>query len=220
MPARRRLAWDCGTGSGQAATLLVSQFDRVIGSDASLKQLQAADPAPGLHYLVGLAESSAIASRSVDLVTVAQALHWLDRPRFFAEVKRVAAPGAALAVWGYNRLETAREITPLLREFHQVTVGPCWPPERKLVDQRYQGVEIPIEEVTAPPFAIEADLTLPALLGYLGTWSAVARYRETRGHDPVEPFGQELARVWGDPNTQRRVKWPLFVRAGTVRGEK
>src|SRR5438128_9881923 len=35
----RQLAWDCGTGNGQAAVGLASLFDRVIATDASAKQI-------------------------------------------------------------------------------------------------------------------------------------------------------------------------------------
>lgn len=220
LPAVRRVAWDCGTGNGQAATGLAPHFDLVVGTDGSLNQLQAAGPALHLHYVAALAEASPLASGSINLVTVAQALHWLDRPRFYAQVARVAGPGAILAVWGYNRLEATPEITRRIREFHEVTVGPYWPPERRLVDESYRGIEIPIDETEAPRFSIEAELTLPALLGYIGTWSAVARYREAHRLDPVEPLGEELARAWGDPDTPQVVRWPLFVRAGRVRGER
>jgi methylase of polypeptide subunit release factors len=36
---RRQLAWDCGTGNGQAAVGLATMFDRVIATDASEKQI-------------------------------------------------------------------------------------------------------------------------------------------------------------------------------------
>lgn len=194
--------------------MLAAHFDRVVGSDASGAQLRAAARARRVAYLVSLAESSALRSGRVDLITVAQALHWIDLARFYAEVDRVAAPGAALAIWGYARLRVSPAIDALLRRFHDETVGPYWSVERRLVEEEYRGFAIPIQEVTAPPFAIEAELTLADLLGYLRTWSAVGKYLSVNRKDPVEDLAPELAASWGAPATARRVVWPLFVRAG------
>lgn len=213
LPAGRRLAWDCATGNGQAATMLARHFERVVGTDASVEQLRAADAHPNLSYVVCLAEASSLRSGIVDLVTVAQAFHWLDHAAFFAEVNRVAAPGAAVAIWGYARLIASPEINRLIGRFHDDTVGPYWTPERRQVEEGYRAAVIPIAEVEPPPLAIEASFTLPELLGYLGTWSAVARYRVARGHDPVELVEPELRQAWGG-EARRRIVWPLFVRAG------
>lgn len=197
--------------------MLAAHFDRVVGSDASGAQLRAAARAPRVAYLVSLAESSALRSSRVDLITVAQALHWIDLARFCAEVDRVAAPGAALAIWGYARLRVSPAIDALIRRFHDETVGPYWSAERRLVEEEYRGFAIPIQEVTAPHFAIEAEVTLADLLGYLRTWSAVGKYLSVNRKDPVEDLAPELAANWGAPATARRVVWPLFVRAGRWR---
>lgn len=219
LPARRQVALDCATGNGQAATMLAPYFGQVLGIDASLPQLGAATRTARVHYLAALAEASPLRSRAVDLISVAQALHWLERPRFFAEVERIAAPGAALAIWGYGRLQATPAIDTLIHRFHDETVGSYWSTARRLVEEGYQGIPLPIEEATAPPFAIESRLTLAELLGYLRTWSAVGKYLAVHGHDPVERLVPELASVWGDPAARRRVRWPLFVRAGRWRGE-
>ena len=213
LPAQRRIAWDCATGNGQAATQLAPYFHRVVGSDASRTQLRAAGRTAGVLYFGALAEASSLAAGRVDLITVAQAFHWLDRPRFYAEVDRIAAPGAALAVWGYGRLRIAPALDAALNHFHDVTVGPCWSAGRKMVDEGYRGFEIPIAAASPPDFAIEAELSLPDLLGYLRTWSAVGKYLEVRGEDPVTGLVPQLEEAWG-PAPQRRVVWPLFVRAG------
>lgn len=216
LPAERRLAWDAGTGSGQAATMLAPHFERVVGSDASRAQVRAADRVGNVHYLAALADASALAPGRVDLITVAQACHWLDRPRFYAEVRRVAAPGAALAIWGYARLTAEPEIAAILEGFYDGTVGPYWTPERREVEREYAGIEIPIDEVTSPSLAIEARLSLGGFLGYVRTWSAVGSYITANRRDPVEEFAPALAAVWGDPETRRPIAWPLFVRAGRL----
>ena len=218
LPERRALAWDCGTGSGQAAVPLTSHFDRVVGTDASMAQLRAAARAPGLSYLACPAEQTALRGGMVDLVTVAQAFHWLDHERFFAEVGRVIGPGGALAVIGYARISADPEVERAVHRFQDETVGPWWPPERKLVDARYRGIGIPIQELPDPGFRIQAELELAELLGYVGTWSAVELYRERLGRDPVPALKAELEPVWGDPGQPRPISWPLFVRAGKWAG--
>lgn len=185
-----------------------------------MAQLRAATPAAGVVYFASLGESSALAGNRVDLITVAQAFHWLDQPRFYSEVDRVAAPGAALAIWGYGLLRTAPAIEAIIHQFHNHTVGPYWSAARQLVVEGYRGFELPIEEVTAPPFAIAAALNLPDLLGYLRTWSAVGKFLEVHRRDPVAELAPELAAHWGDPATPQEITWPLFVRAGRWKPER
>jgi SAM-dependent methyltransferase len=214
LPARRSVAWDCGTGTGQAAALLTAHFDLVVGSDPSRAQLAAADRSSGVRYFAGSSESSALAERRVDLVTVAQALHWFDRERFYREVSRVIAPGGAFAAWSYGLLRSTPALDRVIAEFYEETVGPWWPPERALVEKGYRTIAIPIEEAAAPPFAIEARLTLEELLGYIRTWSAVGRFISARGFDPIPELGEALGPLWGEPAVARNITWPLTVRAG------
>jgi SAM-dependent methyltransferase len=216
LPAARRLAWDCATGSGQAAGMLAAHFDFVAASDASLAQLRAATrlPAGQVGYFAALGEASPLAAHRVDLVTVAQAFHWLELEHFYAEVDRVLAPGGALAVWAYGRLLADAPLEAVIDRFYDETVGPYWPSERSHVEAGYRHFGIPIEEVRPPDLAIEAKLSLPELLGYLRTWSAVGRYVAARGHDPVAALAPELADHWGDPAAARNIRWPLYIRAG------
>jgi ubiquinone/menaquinone biosynthesis C-methylase UbiE len=215
LPARRELAWDCAAGNGQASVGLASFFSRVIATDASRAQVTAATPHPRIEYRVAPAETSGLESGSTDLVTVAQALHWIDLQTFYPEVARVLAPGGALAVWTYGlqRVE-AGPIDELLQDFYTRVVGPYWAPERKLVETGYRTLPFPFQEVSPPDFAMEVDWTLPELLGYVGTWSATDRFRQVEGSDPVEALGAAIAKHWDDPGRSRRVRWPLSVRAG------
>lgn len=212
----RRLAWDCATGSGQAAGGLASRFERVVATDASPDQLGNARPFPNVEYRVARAESSGLAAQSVDLVTVAQALHWFDHPSFFAEVARVVRPSGVVAVWMYNLMVVNPQFDEALSRFYSDTVGPYWPGDRVYVDQGYATVEIPFREITPPRFEMDAEWSLDHLLGYLRTWSAVARYSKDQGRDPVALVAPELAGHWGPPQTLKRVRWPIVLRAAIV----
>jgi SAM-dependent methyltransferase len=217
-PDRGR-AWDCATGNGQAALGLAEHFDSVVATDASAAQVSRATAHPRVRYLVAPAEASGLAAGSIALVTVAQALHWLDLDRFYAEARRVLAPGGVIAAWSYGRHRIdGGPIDALVDRFHDEVVAAFWPPERRHVESGYRTVPFPFAElpVAAPPMT--ADWTLAQLLGYLGTWSSVDAWRREHGEDPVPPLGALLAPLWGDPAMRRAVTWPLALRVGRVGG--
>lgn len=214
LAARRELAWDAGTGNGQAAVGLAPHFLRVFASDLSLRQLSAADIASGVTYGLATAESSPLADASVDLVTVAQALHWFDFDRFWAEVRRVLRPGGGVAAWCYERAEISAAIDPVFLRFHDETMAPYWPARRAHVISGYRNIPFPFSPVATPPFALSAQWDLEHLLGYVGSWSAVDRCRQTTGSDPLPGFAQELAAVWGHRKQVREIRWPLIALAG------
>jgi SAM-dependent methyltransferase len=211
---RTELAWDCATGNGQAALGLAEHFARVVATDASAAQIAAAAPHERVSYHVALACASDLPSSAVDLVTVAQALHWLDRDAFFREARRVLVPGGVIAVWCYGLLEIDEHVDRIVRRFYEKTVGPYWSPERRLVDDGYRSVEFPFVEFALPSLAIEQQLTLDQLGGYLRTWSATQKYAADRREDPVAPLLTELESEWGDRPSARRTRWPLSLRAG------
>lgn len=212
---RRALAWDCATGSGQAAVALASRFERVIATDASAEQIAAATRHPRVEYRVARSEESGLDGGSIDLVTVAQALHWFDRPAFYAEAGRVLSPDGVLAVWTYGHLRLEDpSADAVFRRFYLDTVGADWPAERALVDAGYRTIDFPFAEVEPPAFEMETSWSLPALLGYVGTWSATTRFRAARGFDPVPLLAEDLASTWENPEEPRRIRWPLAVRAG------
>jgi SAM-dependent methyltransferase len=207
-------AWDCATGSGQAALGLAAHFRRVVATDASAEQVRHAVVHPSIDYRVAQAEDSGLADHSVDLVTVAQAAHWFDLPRFYAEVARVLKPGGVIALWGYGRLVLPGQMDAPFQRFYAETVGPYWPPERALIDDAYRSLNFPFAEIAAPAFSIEVDWTLPRLMDYLSTWSAVKRYQATLGQDPLPGLMAELAPLWGATSDAKTLQWPLFQRVG------
>lgn len=217
---RREVAWDCATGNGQAAIGLASHFGRVIATDASADQLAAAIPHERVEYRKALAESSGLDAGSVNAVTVAQALHWLDRDRFYAEARRTLAPGGFIAAWCYDVVTVAPDVDDVLRRFYTDTVGPFWLPDRALVESGYRTLVFPFEEIDVPSLWIEESLTLDALGGYVGTWSSTRRYVDRHGVDPVPMLLAELAPLWGPTDEPRPARWPLHVRAGLVRSSR
>ena len=212
----RALAWDCAAGSGQATLSLVPWFDRIVATDASAAQVAAATAHAKISYRVAPADASGLADASVNLITVAQAAHWFDLQRFYAEVRRVTAPQGVIAMWCYGLHRMGPDIDDVIDVFYTDVIGEYWPPERRLIEEGYRTMPFPFDELSPPAFDMTAGWTLPQLLGYLRTWSAVDRYRAAHGEDPVIALSRELAARWGDPETQRDVRWPLAMRIGRV----
>ncbi len=212
----RGVAWDCATGNGQAARALARRFERVVGTDVSWLQLAEAESAPGVAYACAAGEAPPLRSGTVDLVTVAQALHWLDHERFFAAVRRVLRPGGVLAAWCYELATVDPAVDAVVGRLYADVVGPYWRPERRLLEQGYRTLPWPFEELELPAASMSVRWTLDALLGYLGTWSAVHAYRRAEGSDPLDLVRADLERAWGPPASERVVTWPLAVRLGRV----
>ena len=211
----QELAWDCAAGNGQATVDLARYFKRVIATDASQAQIEAAPPCPNVEYRVAPAEGSGLPTAAISMITVAQALHWFDQDRFHAEVQRVLKPEGVLAAWAYGPL-TVDEVgvDACVRTFRLETIGPYWPPERRHVESGYRTLPFPFHEISTPEFHITMDWSLTELLGYLRSWTSTGRYLAEHGTDPVNALALELTPLWGDPTTQRRVIWPLCLRVG------
>lgn len=211
------LALDCATGNGQAALGLAAHFRRVVATDLSTAQLEQRRQDPRIVYVAATAERLPIADRSVDLVTVAQALHWLDLPGFYAEVQRIARPGAVVAAWSYGLMRVAPAIDRVVTDLYEDIVGAFWPPERALVESGYRELPFPFEPIPTAPLALRAEWPLERLLGYLASWSAVQRFKDASGRDPVGLVRDALAAAWGDAAVPRSIEWPLALRVGRVR---
>lgn len=209
----RQLAWDCGTGNGQAAVGLASLFDCVIATDASNKQISNAQSSERIQYRVAPAESSGIDSETVDLIMVAQALHWFDLDSFYTEAQRVLKPDGVLAGSAYNLLHIEPAIDEVVNRYYYDVVGHFWPPERELVE-RFADLPFPFPEINPPKFEMTAEWNLDHLLGYLGTWSSTQRFIAAKGTDPLDQVIDDLRNIWGNAHQVRNVTWPLCVRVG------
>lgn len=211
----RGLAWDAGCGSGQASRGLAEVFDAVHATDPSASQIAQAGQIDRVRFAVEPAERCSLADASVDAVCVAQALHWFDRGAFFAECARVLKPGGVLVAWGYQDIEVPEALREAVGAF-AARIRDAWPAERLLVDRAYADIAFPFAAVAAdtlPLREIVVDWPLVRLLEYFSSYSAVKRYRETHGIDPVAVHASAIAEAWGDPAATHRLRWPLFLHA-------
>lgn len=207
------LAWDCGTGSGQAAVALAGHYRQVIASDPSSEQIAHAVPHARVHYCVASAEQPPRAATGANLVTVAQALHWFDVDRFYTVLARVLKPDGLLAVWGYGLMRITPPVDAVVQHYYTDIVGPYWPPDRRHIESGYRSLPFPLTELAAPEFEMTARWTLEDLVGYLDTWSATRRYLQACGEHPLLSLHSALAEAWGSV-PERQVAWPLFLRLG------
>jgi SAM-dependent methyltransferase len=211
---RPRRAWDAGCGSGQLSTLLARAFDEVIATDGSAQQIGAARAHPGVEYRVARAEASGLPAGSIDLCVAAQAAHWFDLDAYYAEVRRVAAPGGAVALVVYARPSVDGADAALGALYREV--DPYWPPERKPVDELYAPLPFPFDELDVPRMWMILDWPLERFLGYAATWSSTISFVRARGERKLLEAERPLREAWGDPERVRTVRWPLAVRAGRV----
>lgn len=214
---RHDRALDCATGNGQAAVGLASRFAAVVATDLSVAQLARAEARPNVRYLAATAERLPLADASVDLVTVAQALHWIDLAEFYPELARIARSGALIAAWSYGRMRVDPRVDAVVEQLYSDIVGPYWPPGREHVESGYRDLPFPFAPVAAPELAMVADWPLERLLGYLASWSAVQRYVVQHGCDPLDQVREDLRVAWGAPGATRRIEWPLALRVGRIR---
>ena len=209
-------AWDCGTGNGQVAVRLAERFAKVIGTDISGEQLQEAKKKDNIIYLEERAEHTSLPDQSIDLITVAQAIHWFDLDTFNQEVLRVARPGAVVAAWTYTVLQLTPAVNEVINHLYMDITRPYWDKERALVDAEYKTIPFPFEEIATPVFYIYKQYTLAQLTGYLRTWSGVKHYIKKEQKDPVALILPALEKAWGGEE-ELQVTWPVHVRAGRVK---
>jgi len=205
-------AWDCATGNGQVARVLSQRFEKVLATDMSQKQLDHAEKHQNIEYSIGTAEQSGI-SEKVDLITVGQAIHWFDCSKFCKEAERISKRETILAYWGYGLLNVNGEIDPIVRNFHDVIIGPYWDPERKILDNRYKDINIPLINKKEKNFSYKTSFTLKEFAGYLNSWSSVQKYIRQHDKNPVGKLIEVLRSKW-EPNQE--IEFPIFLTLGCV----
>jgi len=213
-----RLVWDCGTGNGQAAIGLSHFYHTIIATDPSERQIQNAIPRERVTYKVEKAEQSSFKDRSVDLITVANAIHWFDFEAFYAEVHRVLKPTGIIAVWAYGVPSISAVINPIVNRYHYQTLDNYWLAENRLIEKEYTTIPFPFEEIKSPTFYYEKPMNLIELIGYLNTWSATQRFIEQNQSNPTVEVYNELKKVWPDDHMEKMVTWKLILKVGRIAG--
>ncbi len=209
---QHELVWDVATGNGQAAFALAEYFKKVYATDISEGQLKHAKPCNNIQYAHSSCENSTLEAASVDLVTVAQAIHWFDFEKFYQEVARVIKLNGVLAAWGYAlMLFEDKQVQNLLEDFYSNNLSPYWAPERKHLDNHYDSIFFPFEKITAPEIQISFAFNFEQFIGYLNSWSAVNTYIKQHAENPIEKYlMMPLKKIWGDPQQLKKGYFPIY----------
>jgi ubiquinone/menaquinone biosynthesis C-methylase UbiE len=230
LTVNHQLAWDVGAGNGQASLSIAEHYDRVIATDRSKNQLELAQKHPKVTYaltppVLTDEELSSIVGEegSVDLVTVATAVHWFDLETFYSQVKRVLRkPGGVIAVWTYWTGSINPAVDAVLKDFWESTM-PYWDPRSQYVIEGYRTLPFPFEPVLdngrgseGNPLELEMDtqMSLDKLLGFYKSSSAVATARE-KGVDLLnEKVCRMFKEAWGDENMIYTCKFQVYMLVG------
>lgn len=208
VPAHCR-ALDVGCGTGQATRPLTTRFHTVIACDLLPRQLAALQAPANCYPITANSAALPFVAHSMDLITVAQALHWFSLPQFYREADRVLSVDGLLAVWTYGLCEIEGDCGALIRDFHDHTLSAWWAPNRKHVVDGYRHLTLPWPLLPTPELWLRQTWHAEQMLGYLGTWSAVAA-ASNAGHDMLAGFAPLLHAAWG--NEAREVRWPLHLK--------
>ncbi|WP_316830624.1 class I SAM-dependent methyltransferase [Pedobacter aquatilis] len=206
-------AWDCATGNGQAASVLARNFKNVYATDISEKQLNQALKLPNVTYHVESSDQANVADNSFDLITVAQAIHWFNFEAFYGEVKRTLKPDGILAVIGYGLMFIDKSVDKVIFKLYEDILGKYWDTERRYIEEGYQTIPFPFEEIKAPHFQIKTTWNFNQLIGYLNTWSSLQHYKKANDRNPLEYMLTELKEAWGDDEV-KEVYFPILLRIG------
>lgn len=215
----KNICWDCATGNGQAAVALADHFKKVVATDISAAQIEKAVRRQNIDYLVCPAESTPFDENSFDLVTVAQAYHWIKWDQFRKEVIRVCKPNAVIAVWTYYSHTTGdHEIDKTVRDFYENVTKPYWDYERRYVEDHYETVEFDYKLLPVKDFESVLYWSRRDLIGYISTWSAIQKYIKVNGHSPVPLIKSKINRLWAE-NEVKKVVFPIYLKLGRINKE-
>jgi ubiquinone/menaquinone biosynthesis C-methylase UbiE len=207
-------AWDCATGNGQAARGLIPYFNEIIATDISESQLKNAFQDPKIKYGVRNCEDSNLESRSVDLIVVATAIHWINTDKFYKEVYRILNPNGIIAVWTYMHSNITPQIDSLLIHFEKEILKTYWAAEIKLAWDFDKLIYFPFRRLEAPEFYMETNWHLNDLKNYLFTWSAVQNYIMINKSNPIDLIATRLSEYWENGKVRKKICWKLRMNAG------
>lgn len=213
--AEKKLAWDCATGNGQAAIALSPYFKKIIATDVSREQMEEAPQTPNIEYLIGDEQLPDLITGSVDLVTVATAIHWLDNDKFFKEADRVLKPNGVLAIWGYRGVDVNKELSPFINWLMETHLQSLSPDNLKIAYNGYEAVQFPYKQIIAPEFSVQREWNMEEFANYLLSFYGALQYYSRNKKSLYPLFKDQLKEAWGDPDKKRIMTWELVSFFGT-----
>ncbi len=214
-------AWDCGSGNGQAALYLAKHFQNVIATDTSQEQLALAPYLPNIQYVLSPAEETVIPDKSIDLIVIAQALHWFDLDKFYMEVVRVAKPKGFIAGWCYFMPTINEEIDCTLEEIKKIICEYSTNLiQIKYVHDQYKTIPFPFKGVCAPKFSMTNKWSCDQFIGHLKTWPSIRKFNSEFGEATLNNYFEKITLQWDRLEKYHLIQWPLNLLLGQVLSEE
>ena len=214
MTSEHQLSWDCGTGNGQSANSLTHYYEKVFATDPSTQQIENAKLHKRIIYRVETAEKTSLENNTVDLITVAQAVHWFNFDNFYSEVKRVLKQDGIIAVWAYGLPIIENSVDKIIKHFHDNIVGDFWQAENRLIENEYETIPFPFKQITTPNFFIQKEISFSDTVGLLKSWSATQKYIDKHNQNPIALIEKELLEIWGEKESEKSATWKLILKVG------
>ncbi|MBT0772707.1 methyltransferase domain-containing protein [Kineosporia sp. J2-2] len=189
---------DLGAGTGKLTSTLAELGHRVTAVEPDPGMLDVLSrKLPQVTAVRAAAERIPLPDGSADVVTVAQAWHWMEQPAAALEIARVLRPGGLLAVaWHKRDLDT-----PWVAELNELAGVPDWAAEQN-THSGHTVVELPPAYAPTEYATFGYTLTLPptALVDLVASWSYVAT-RPDRDEvlERVRALGERVAADQGSP---------------------
>ena len=220
------LVVDVGCGSGQSTFQLTEYFSQCIGVDISKAQIDEAqikreqEGHRNVRFMVGNGVDLPLETSSANVVTIAQAWHWLaDVKKFYSECNRVLKSKGCLAVYGYGNVQLLeKSCDSLVQNFYQNTLKGCWHKERHHIDNQYAEVDLPFVNTERHDIEMTKSFPLDDFFGYLSSWSGYQKYCELNpGNTELEALRdtvmKQLSESEGSDGIVKTV-FPVFVLLG------
>ncbi|XP_070566186.1 putative methyltransferase DDB_G0268948 [Ptychodera flava] len=199
------LAVDVACGTGQGTRPLADHFPEVIGTDISPTQIAEAkvtEKFPNVTYQVAAAESLPFKPNSVDLVTVASAIHWFaDLEKFYDEVDRVLRPGGCLAVYTYNHEDMqlcfegkTERLSQIFQEFIAERYKSFWDMDSfQLIRNRFRDLRLPYgDNKRSNSLKYSDDITVAGMMGYVRSMALLKRYNDDYRESLIQEFQERI----------------------------
>ncbi len=178
---------DICTGTGQVLRKLAHHFQHAKGFDRSVAQLSQATQGNNIVYAEADACAIPVAPKSIPVVTCAQAMHWLEIPKFLRGVDMILKPGGVFVLMGYPRSHIPKvpAADAAMMEWYQ-SLDDVWDCDRALLDREFEGTDYAPFVQVGKHRVEETHLMTPERLGdYLDTWSSFRTWKEN--HPDVSP---------------------------------
>ncbi len=208
----KNTVWDCATGNGQAAVILAQSFKKVFATDISQKQIDNAIQSENIVYSLSSAENAHFDKNSLNLIVVAQAVHWFNFEKFYTNANTFLKQDGIIALVGYGIHSVNAEIDGVVNNFYAQTIGSYWDSERRYIEQHYTTIPFPFDEIKIAETQMHFDINFESFIGYLNSWSAVQHFKNKNNYNPIELIEKSLKNIWGESLNQ--ISFPVFYRVG------